>query len=167
MTARARISLLPLCLLAAMLSLGARDDGEPRADRGRGGSRLLQAPRTRPELVLTANPLVAFAPARVKFTAGLLDGRDDYEEFYCASIEWDWNDGTVSQWTRDCQPYKAGRSKIQRQFRAAHTFDIPDNYEVTFRLKKRGKVVAQVRTTIEVTSGLQDQQWQDGPETEN
>jgi hypothetical protein len=112
-----------------------------------------QTRQARPDLVLTANPLIAFAPARIKFTAGLLNGRDDYEDFYCASIEWDWNDGTVSQWTRDCQPYRAGRSRIQRQFSAAHTFDLPDDYEVTFRLKKRGKVVAQVRTTIQVTSG--------------
>jgi hypothetical protein len=139
MTFRTRTCLLPICTLAAVLSLGAE---------GRQA-----APRTRPELVLTANPLVAFAPARVKFTVGLLAGRDDYEEFYCASIEWDWDDGTVSQWTRDCQPYKAGRSKIQRRFAAVHTFDAPDNYEVTFRLKKRGKVVAQTRTNVEVRSG--------------
>lgn len=135
---------LPLCAVAALLSLGAYGSQD--------------VPRSKPQLVLTANPLLAFAPARVKFTAALLDGPDDYEEFYCASIEWDWDDGTVSQWTRDCQPYKAGRSKIQRQFNAVHTYDLPDNYEPTFRLKKREKVVAQMRTTIEVRPGAPNQQ---------
>jgi hypothetical protein len=139
-TRRARSLLLPLCAVAAgLLAMAAAGSQE--------------APKSKPELVLTANPAVAFTPARVKFTAALLEGRDDYEEFYCASIEWDWDDGTVSQWTRDCQPYKAVRSKIQRQFSAVHTYDVPDNYQPTFRLKKREKVVAQMRTSIEVRAG--------------
>jgi len=138
-TARARNLFVPLCTAAALLSLGAHE----RQD----------APRSRPEVVLTALPLVAFAPARIKFTASLLDGADDYEEFYCASVEWDWNDGTVSQWTRDCEPYRPGRSKILRHFSAVHTYDIPDAYEPTFRLKKRDKVVAQVKAQIEVQPG--------------
>jgi hypothetical protein len=107
----------------------------------------------KPEVFLIAIPSVAFAPARIKFTVDLRDGADDYEEFYCASVEWDWDDGTVSQWTRDCEPYRAGRSRIQRTFSAVHTYDLADEYQPKFRLKKRGRIVAQVGADIEVHSG--------------
>jgi hypothetical protein len=136
----ARALLLAVCGLSALLSLGARPPQDP-AER-------------RPELALTALPPMAFAPARIKFSVQLQGGADDYEEFYCASIEWDWDDETISRWARDCEPYKKGKSRIQRSFTAVHTYDLPDAYEPTFRLKKRGKVVAQVKASVEVVSGV-------------
>jgi hypothetical protein len=140
---RARTVLRTSCAIAAWLSIGAV---ERQAE-----------PNTKPEVVLTALPSIAFAPARIKFTVTLKDGDDDYEEFYCASVEWDWDDGTVSQWKRDCDPYKAGRSRIQRHFSAVHTYDVPDDYRPTFRLKKREKVVAQVSADVGVQPGRPDQ----------
>jgi len=133
---RVRTSLLALSVVAASLSAGA--DGRQ------------EVPQRRPDVFLTAIPSVAFAPARIRFTVDLRDGADDYEEFYCASVEWEWDDGTVSQWTRDCEPYKAGRSRIQRTFSAVHTYDLADEYQPRFRLKKRGRVVAQVAADVEV-----------------
>ena len=130
---------LPLSVLAVLLSLGA----------GRGQD----AEHRKPSLTLTALPSIAFAPARVKFSVELHEGDDDYEDFYCASVEWDWDDGTTSQWTRDCDPYRAGRSRIMRHFTAVHTYAFPDSYRPTFRLKKRDKVVGQVRTEVDVRSG--------------
>lgn len=138
-TGRTRALLLGAGLVGALLCLGA----SPAQD---------QANR-RPEVVLTALPSVAFVPARFKFSVQLQGGADDFEEFYCASIEWEWDDGTVSRWARDCEPYRGGRSRIQRNFTAVHTYDLPDSYTPTFRLKKRGKVVAQVKVDIEAVSG--------------
>ena len=69
-----------------------------RAHAGEGGG--LEEARAGPH----GAPLVAFAPARIKFAAAIREATDDYEEFYCASVQWDWDDGTMSQWTRDCEP---------------------------------------------------------------
>lgn len=113
-----------------------------------------QAPTAKkPEVVLTANPVLGFTPAKVRFSAALRGGDDDYEPFYCASIEWEWDDGTRSESTADCEPYEAGKSHIRRAYTAEHTYDAPDAYRPTFRLKKRNKVVAQATTDIEVRPG--------------
>jgi len=108
----------------------------------------------KPQVVLTATAIVAFTPAKISFTADLRGGADDYEDFYCASAEWDWDDGTRSEASADCDPYQAGKSEIRRHFTTQHTYDVADNYQPTFRLKKRSKVVAQVKTEVEVRPGL-------------
>ena len=48
----------------------------------------------RPKITLKAQPLIAMAPARVVLTAELVGGANDFEEFYCPTVEWDWGDGT-------------------------------------------------------------------------
>ena len=47
----------------------------------------------RPKITLKAQPLIAMAPARVVLTAELVGGDDDFEDFYCPAIEWEWGDG--------------------------------------------------------------------------
>ena len=44
----------------------------------------------RPKLVLTLDPIVGIAPTRVSLRADLVGGADDYQDFYCPSIEWNW-----------------------------------------------------------------------------
>jgi hypothetical protein len=107
----------------------------------------------RPELNLRARPQFAFAPAEISFIGVLRGGRDDYEEFYCVSAEWDWDDGTKSESILDCDPYEPGISEIRRRFSRRHTFTLGGRYEVRLTLKRRDDVVQLERTSVVVQSG--------------
>lgn len=108
----------------------------------------------RPELTLRARPQVAFAPAEISFAGILRGGPDDYEEFYCVSAEWDWDDGTRSESIFDCEPYEPGVSEIRRRFSRRHTFNLGGRYEVRLTLKRRDDVVQLVRTNVVVQRGV-------------
>src|SRR5207249_4134495 len=58
----------------------------------------------RPKMTLKAQPVIGIAPARVVLTAELVGGANDYEDFYCPTIEWEWGDGTRSESSADCAP---------------------------------------------------------------
>ena len=102
----------------------------------------------RPELILRARPQVAFAGTEISFTGVLRGGLDDYEDFYCVSAEWDWDDETRSESIFDCEPYEPGVSEIRRRFSRRHTFDLGGRYEVRLTLKRRDDVVELVRTSV-------------------
>lgn len=106
----------------------------------------------RPKLSVRASPMMVFTPATITVTAELKGGDDDFEEYYCGDVEWDWDDGTRSESSDDCEPYEAGRSEIRRRFSVQHRYNLPGVYDVQFRLKQRGKVVAAARTKITVRS---------------
>jgi len=112
----------------------------------------------RPKITLKANPLIAMAPARVVLTAELVGGDDDFEEFYCPAIEWEWGDGTKSESSGDCAPYEAGKSEIKRRFTVEHVFRLgrPNGYRVTVHLKRRDKSVGAATVNIQVRPGLRD-----------
>ena len=93
---------------------------------------------------------------RVRVTANLRDGSDDYEEFYCPSVEWDWDDGTASESTLDCDPYEAGKSEMQRRFAAEHIVRQAGRHRVTFRLKQKTDQVATASINIQVRGGIDD-----------
>jgi hypothetical protein len=110
----------------------------------------------KPSISLKASPAVGFAPVRIVLTADLRGGADDYEEFYCATIEWDMGDGNKSEQRADCEPYEPGKSQIRRHFVKDQTFNIPGNFRIQFILKKKDKIVGVGRTTIRVQPGLRD-----------
>lgn len=110
----------------------------------------------RPDITLKASPLMAFSPARVSLRAELKGGADDFEEYYCSTIEWVWGDGTASESSGDCEPYTAGRSEIRRYYSGSHTYRTAGRYEVRFRMKKNDKVVGSGHTTVEVRPGVRD-----------
>jgi hypothetical protein len=83
-------------------------------------------------------------------------GSDDYADFYCPSIEWDWGDGTVSESSEDCDPYEAGKSTIRRRFSAEHVFRQSGTFQVFFRLKQNDKTIAASSANIQVRAGLRD-----------
>lgn len=83
-------------------------------------------------------------------------GADDYEDFYCPSVEWDWGDGTISESGEDCDPYEAGRSTIKRRYAVEHTFRQAGSYKVGFRLKQKGKVTASSSGNVQVRAGMRD-----------
>ena len=115
-----------------------------------------QAEARKPSLSLRATPPVGFTPLRVRVVADVRDGSDDYAEFYCAAVEWDWGDGTVSENSSDCDPYEAGKSTIRRLYTADHIYRQQGQYRLTFRLKQKTKPVAASSTNVQVRAGVGD-----------
>lgn len=113
-----------------------------------------QQPEARkPTLSVRATPPVGFTPLRVRAVADVRDGSDDYAEFYCPTVEWEWGDGTVSENSSDCDPYEAGKSTIQRRFSADHIYRQGGSYRVIFRLKQKTKQVASASANVQARSG--------------
>ena len=133
------------CLLAAAVA-GAR--AQQKDDKER-------EPDKRPKVILTARPAISMAPSRVVLTAELQGGADDFEDFYCPTVEWEWGDGTSSEATNDCEPYEPGKSSIKRRFTVEHVFRA-GNYRVAFRLKKHDKALGMATANIQVRPGLRD-----------
>jgi hypothetical protein len=131
----------------------------------------------KPSISLRANPASGFSPLRVVATAEVKGGPNDYEDFYCASVEWDWGDGTKSETKADCDPYEAGKSEITRRFVQEHTFrssgvttspfgssasadgstsQPPVQCRIKFMLKQKNKTVGSGQTSVEIRPGLRD-----------
>ena len=111
----------------------------------------------KPSVTLRATPALGFAPLKVRVVADIKGGPNDYEDFYCASIEWDWADGTTSESSEDCSPYEPGKSAIERRFSAEHTFRQGGQYDVAFRLKQKKKVVGLARAVVRVRTGISEE----------
>jgi len=110
----------------------------------------------KPKLSVTANPSMGLSPVRVVASADVNGGPDDFEEFYCATAEWDWGDDTRSNTSVDCDPYEAGKSTIKRRFTADHVYRTAGEYRIQFRLKKKNKSVASASTSVRVRGGIGD-----------
>jgi hypothetical protein len=111
----------------------------------------------KPSLSLKATPPVGFSPLRVRLVVDVRGGSDDYAEFYCPAIEWDWGDGTVSGNSEDCDPYQAGKSSIKRRYSIEHVFRQPGTFQVFFRLKQRDRVIAASSGNVQVRAGVRDE----------
>jgi hypothetical protein len=111
--------------------------------------------KDRPKIAIRANPMVSRAPSRVVLTVELIGGANDYEAFYCPTVEWDWGDGTESESTTDCEPYEPGKSAIKRRFTVEHVFKA-GNHRVTFRLKRHDKPLTTASVQIQVQPGIRD-----------
>jgi len=107
----------------------------------------------RPKLALHAQPSVVIAPGRVVLTAELTGGSDDFEEYYCPTVVWEWGDLTTSESTLDCSPYEAGKTSIKRRFTVDHKWDRSGSYKVYFRMKHGSKEVAATSVTVKVQPG--------------
>ena len=110
----------------------------------------------KPKLSVKVNPAMAISPARVVASADINGGPDDFEEFYCAGVEWDWGDDTRSNNSADCDPYEAGKSQIKRRFTADHVYRTAGDYRVQFRLKKKDKALAAASASVKIRPGLGD-----------
>jgi hypothetical protein len=107
----------------------------------------------RPRMILRAQPPVGVAPARIVLTAELVGGANDFEEYYCPTISWEWGDDTTSETTVDCEPYEAGKSEIKRRFAVQHTFRQEGSQKVFFRLKRRNKEIAAASVMVSIRPG--------------
>jgi len=110
----------------------------------------------KPKVSVKVNPAMAISPARVVASADINGGPDDFEEFYCAGVEWDWGDDTRSNNSADCDPYEAGKSQIKRRFTADHVYRTAGDYRVQFRLKKKDKALAAGSASVKIRPGLGD-----------
>ncbi len=110
----------------------------------------------KPKVSVKVNPAMAISPARVVASADINGGPDDFEEFYCAGVEWDWGDDTRSNNSADCDPYEAGKSQIKRRFTADHVYRTAGDYRVQFRLKKKDKALAAASASVKIRPGLGD-----------
>jgi hypothetical protein len=110
----------------------------------------------RPKVSLRAQPVIAMSPARVVLTAELNGGANDFEEYYCPTVEWDWGDDTRSEATNDCEPYQSGKSEIKRRFTVEHVYKRAGNYRISFRMKRRDKTVGAATTNVQIRPGLHD-----------
>jgi len=135
---------LVLALLAGLLAAGPAASGaQAQSDPGRR--------KERPQMTLRASPMIGFPPLKSVLTAELTGGANDFEDYYCAKVEWEWGDTTTSSASYDCDPYEPGKSEIRRRFTTEHTFREPGRFEVAFRLKQGSKVVGSVKVTVTVT----------------
>jgi hypothetical protein len=127
-------------LAAAGLSLGAQGEDSRREPK-------------RPSLQLKATPGTGMVPVRISATAEFRGGDDDFQEYYCPSIEWNWGDGTVSEASSDCEPYESGVSQIRRRYTQSHTYKRAGAFRITFRLKNRDKVLTSQTTLVRLLGG--------------
>ena len=141
-------SLITAAVLAT--SVSAQKTGKDGRDKEQ-----KDAADPRPRISLKAQPMIAMAPARIVLTAELTGGVNDYEEFYCTAVEWEWGDGTKSESSSDCAPYEAGKSEIKRRFTVEHVFRM-GSYRVMFHLKRHEKAVGNATINIQVRPGLRD-----------
>lgn len=110
----------------------------------------------RPKLSVKASPSMGISPARIVASADVSGGPDDFEEYYCAAVEWDWGDDTKSTNSVDCDPYEPGKSTIKRRFTADHIYRTSGEYRIQFRLKKKNKSVASASTSVRIRPGVGD-----------
>jgi hypothetical protein len=141
---------LPALVSAVFLSLAVSPHSESEGKNGK------------PTVSIKASPAMGFAPLRVVVTADIKGGPNDYEEFYCATVEWDIvsldgkGDGNKSEQRLECDPYEAGKSEIKRRYIREQIFKFPGEYTIRFSLKQKNKVVGGGRTSLRVRGGLGD-----------
>lgn len=145
MTYKTRAGCLSVAALATALAAGGPVNAGQRSDDNK-----------KPSVAFKVTPPVGFTPLKVRVVVDLKGGANDYADFYCAKVEWDWADGNISGSSEDCAPYQAGKSEIQRRFTAEHTFRQSGEYDVAFRLKQKDRVVAYSKGTVRVRSGIID-----------
>lgn len=111
----------------------------------------------KPSLSLRATPPVGFSPLRVRVVVDVRGGADDYADFYCAGVQWDWGDGTVSESSEDCEPYQEGKSTIRRRFSGEHVYRQSGAFRLMFRLQQRDKVIAASSANVQIRPGVRDE----------
>ena len=139
------VAALATAVLASVVAAGDPVSAVQRSDDNK-----------KPSLAFKATPPVGFTPLKVRVVVDVKGGANDYADFYCATVEWDWADGNISSKSEDCKPYEAGKSSIERRFSAEHTFREDGNYEIAFRLKQKNRIVGYGKGTVRVRGSYDD-----------
>jgi hypothetical protein len=138
-------TLAAVACLSFVVAAQQKDDRDSKDNKDKDSDK-------RPKLTLKAQPMLSVSPSKVTLRAELVGGANDYEEYYCPTVEWAWGDGTHSESTADCEPYQPGKSEIKRRFTVEHVFRA-GSYRVAVRLKRRDKALASATTTVQVQPG--------------
>jgi hypothetical protein len=93
---------------------------------------------------------------RVVLTADLEGGSDDFEEYYCPTVVWEWGDGGASEMSSDCEPYTPGETQIKRRYTIEHTYKRSGRIRVYFSMRHRDKETVAVGVNIVVQPGAGD-----------
>lgn len=142
----------------AMVALGTGPGTLAEAGAGHAGA---DDKQKKPSVSVRTSPQAGFSPLRVVATAELRGGSDDYADFYCPIIEWEWGDGTRSEQRVDCDPYEAGKSEVKRRYTVDRTFHDAGEYRIVFRMKQDNKVVGSGQTSLRIRPGVRDPGWPD------
>lgn len=126
-----------------LLGVGLLAQTEPKA-KGEG---------KRPQITLKVTPASGMVPVRISGLAELKGGDDDFAEYYCPTIEWNWGDGTVSEASNDCEPYESGKSQIRRRYSVTHPYRQGGHYRISFRMKQKEKIVGAASTVVQLLGG--------------
>ncbi|MFN7984038.1 MAG: hypothetical protein U0Q11_19500 [Vicinamibacterales bacterium] len=137
----ATASLVAVCAATGLVMAQGKDKGK-------------DAEAKRPKINLRVQPQVVVAPGRATLTVELVGGADDFEEYYCPSIVWEWGDDTSSESTTDCEPYEAGKSQIKRRYTVQHQFRRAGNYKLYFHMKQKDRTLGSASTNLQVQPGL-------------
>ncbi|MFN7916967.1 MAG: PKD domain-containing protein [Vicinamibacterales bacterium] len=140
----AAVASAAVCLPAVVLDAQQRNEKPSKEQEAK-----------RPKMSMRINPQVAQAPARVTLTVELTGGADDFEEYYCPTVEWEWGDDTTSESTTDCEPYEAGKSQIKRRYTTQHQFRRPGNFKIYFHLKAKDRILGSATSNVQIQPGLQ------------
>jgi hypothetical protein len=119
----------------------AQTDSKPKVDA------------KRPQVTLKVTPVSGMVPVRVSGVAELKGGDDNFEEYYCPTIEWNWDDGTSSESSNDCEPYESGKSQIRRRYTLTHPYRQAGHYRISFRMKQKDKVVGAASSVVQLLGG--------------
>jgi hypothetical protein len=140
-----RLTSVVALLAAGVFALGAHPfaQTEPKA----------KSEPKRPQITLKANPASGMVPVRISGVAELKGGDDDFAEYYCPTIEWNWGDGNVSESSNDCEPYESGKSQIRRRYTVTHLYRQGDHYRISFRIKQKDKIVGAATTVVQLLGG--------------
>ncbi len=124
------------------------------AGQKEGGDKTPEA--RRPKVKLKARPDAGIAPMRVVLTAELEGGSNDFEQYYCPTVVWEWGDGSASEMSSDCEPYKPGESQIKRRYTIEHTYKRSGRIRVYFSMRHRDKETVAIGVNIVVQPGAGD-----------
>lgn len=146
----------PRQILAALACAAAVGAAGPVLLAGAGDAVASENSQKKPSVSVRTSPQSGFSPLRVVATAELRGGADDYQDFYCPEIEWEWGDGTRTEQRVDCDPYEAGKSEVKRRYTVERRFDMAGEFRVIFRLKQNNKVVGSGQTLLRIRPGVRD-----------
>lgn len=135
-----------LCAGAVLLTTAVSTSAQAPEDRDK------KEPK-RPSLSLKVTPGTGMVPVRVSATAEFKGGDDDFQDYYCPTVEWNWGDGTVSEASADCQPYEAGISQIRRRYSGSHNYKRAGAYRIVFRLKLKNRILTAQSTAVRLLGG--------------
>jgi hypothetical protein len=142
-------TLAALVCAGGLATAGSALAGAPEAGAG-------DDKQKKPSVSVRTSPQSGFSPLKIVATAELRGGSNDYQDFYCPAIEWEWGDGTRTEQRVDCDPYEAGTSEVRRRYTVERTFHTAGDYRVIFRMKQNNKVVGSGQTLLRIRPGVGD-----------